>query len=110
MAIEITKENFQSVLDKKDELVVVDFWAPWCGPCKIMGPIIDELSENFKDRATVAKLNVDENPEAAKTYGVRNIPTILFIRNGEVIDKHVGTGTKDVLSKKIEPLISKVVS
>lgn len=99
--INITSENAKEILEKKGELVVVDFYADWCGPCKIIGPIVDELSKEYEGKATIAKLNVDANKEIASQYGVRNIPTILFMKNGEVIDKHMGAAPKSVLQSKI---------
>lgn len=99
--INITSENAKEILEKKDELVVVDFYADWCGPCKIIGPIVDELSKEYEGKATIAKLNVDTNKEIASQYGVRNIPTILFMKNGEVVDKHMGAAPKSALQSKI---------
>jgi thioredoxin 1 len=99
--INITTENAKELLEKKDELIVVDFFADWCKPCKIIGPIVDELSKEYKGKATIAKLDVDANKEIAAQYSIRNIPTILFIKNGEVIDKHMGPAPKSVLQSKI---------
>lgn len=102
MAMEFTDANFAEVLASPDELVMVDFWAVWCGPCRMIGPIVEELATDYEGRVKIGKLNVDENPEVSMKYGVRSIPTILFLKNGEIVDKHVGATSKDVLSKKIE--------
>lgn len=106
MALEINSENYQSIIEKKDELVVIDFWAPWCGPCKIIGPVVDELAKDNEGKATVGKVNVDDNREIASRYGVRNIPTILFIKNGEVVDKHMGAAPKSALQSKIDSILN----
>jgi thioredoxin 1 len=102
MSVIITKENTDDIFGQQDKLLVVDFWASWCKPCNILGPVIDELATEFEDKAVVAKVNVDENKEIANKYGIRNIPTILFIRNGEVIDKQMGVSPKNILKSKIE--------
>lgn len=102
MALEFTDANFQETVLDSDKLSVVDFWAPWCGPCKMVGPIIDELSKEYDGQVSIGKVNVDENPEISQKYGVRNIPTILFIKNGEVVDKQVGAVPKNALAKKIQ--------
>lgn len=102
MAIEFTDTNFQETVLDNGKLSVVDFWAPWCGPCKMVGPIIEELSKEYDGQVSIGKVNVDENPEISQKYGVRNIPTILFIKDGEVVDKHVGAAPKNVLAKKIQ--------
>ena len=101
MALQITDATLNEVL-ATDKLVVIDFWAEWCGPCKMVGPIIDQLSEEYKDRVVVGKIDVDNNDEATSKYGIRNIPTVLFIKNGEVVDKVVGAGAKTLFSEKIE--------
>ena len=102
-AFEFTDANFQeSALDKKDELVVVDFWAEWCGPCKMVGPIVEQLAGEYEGKATIGKLDVDSNPEVAMKYGIRSIPTILFLKNGVVVDKQVGAAPKTMLAAKIE--------
>ena len=103
-ALEITDKNFEEVI-KTDQPVLVDFWAEWCGPCRLVGPVIDELSKDFEGKATVGKVNVDTNPEVSQKYGVRSIPTILFLKNGEVVDKHVGTATKQTLASKLEAIL-----
>lgn len=104
MAFEFTDSNFeQSALS--GGIAVVDFWAEWCGPCKIVTPIIDTLSDDYEGRATIGKVNVDDNPEISMKYGVRSIPTIIFIKDGEVVDKHVGVATKATLESKIEGLL-----
>lgn len=101
MAFEFTDSNFQeNVLDKKG-VAVVDFWAEWCGPCRLIAPIIEELSGEYAEKALIGKLDVDNNPEVAMKYGIRSIPTILILKDGEVVDKHVGTTTKANLEQKI---------
>jgi len=101
MAFEFTDTNFkESALDSKG-LKVVDFWAEWCGPCRLVGPVIDELSQEYDGKALIGKVDVDKNPEISMKYGVRSIPTILFIKDGEVVDKHVGVATKASLQDKI---------
>lgn len=101
MAEQITDATLQDVLST-DKLVVIDFWAEWCGPCKMIGPIIDELAEEYKDRIVVGKIDVDNNDEATSKYGIRNIPTVLFIKDGKVMDKIVGASTKNKFAEKIE--------
>ena len=101
MAFEFTDSNFQETA-LSGGVSVVDFWAEWCGPCRLIGPIIDDLSKEFEGKATIGKVNVDDNPEISMKYGVRSIPTILFIKDGEVVDKHVGTATKATLTQKIQ--------
>ncbi|GAB4383234.1 MAG: thioredoxin [Salibacteraceae bacterium] len=102
MALEITDSNFEETVLKSDKPVMVDFWAEWCGPCRMVGPIVEEVAKEFADKAVVGKLNVDENPNIATKYGIRSIPTILFIKNGEVVDRQVGAVPKAALVKKLE--------
>lgn len=104
MALEFTDANFEDLVIKSDKPVIVDFWAVWCGPCRIVGPIVEEIGQEFSDRAAIGKLDVDHNPETARKYGIRNIPTILFFKNGEVVDKQVGSVPKQVLVNKLESL------
>lgn len=101
MALEINSSNFEEVLST-DKPVMIDFWAEWCGPCRMIAPLVDEISDEYKDKAVIAKVDVDNNQEIAMKYGVRNIPTILFIKNGEVVDKSVGAVPKNVLTDKID--------
>ena len=105
MAFEFTDKNFKEVALDKEGVAVVDFWAEWCGPCRLVGPVIDDLSKDYEGKATVGKVNVDTNPEISMKYGVRSIPTILFLKNGEVVDKHVGTATKQTLATKLEAIL-----
>jgi len=105
MAFEFTDANFQETALDKEGVAVVDFWAEWCGPCRLVGPVIDDLSKEYEGKALIGKVNVDTNRETSMKYGVRSIPTILFLKNGEVVDKHVGTATKATLSEKIEALL-----
>lgn len=86
--------------------VVVDFWAEWCGPCRMVVPIIEELATEYEDKVIIGKLNVDENSEAPSEYGIRNIPTILFFKDGELVDKHVGAASKTLLEDKIKALLA----
>ncbi len=101
MAFEFTDSNFKETAIDSSGLKVVDFWAEWCGPCRLVGPIIDELSTEYDGKAVVGKVDVDSNPEISMKYGVRSIPTILFIKDGEVVDKHVGVATKATLESKM---------
>ena len=103
MALAINKENVQEVLSSELP-VVIDFWAEWCGPCRMMSPIVDELAAAYKGRVLVGKCDVEENDELTMKYGVRNIPTIIFLKKGELVDKQVGACSKDALKAKIEKL------
>ena len=105
MALEITDQSFQEMVLNSDKPVLVDFWAVWCGPCRMLGPIIEEVAADFEGKAVVGKVDVDNNDEITSKYGIRNIPTILFIKNGEVVDKQVGAAQKSVLVDKIENLL-----
>jgi thioredoxin 1 len=105
MALEITSANFEETVLKSDKPVLVDFWAEWCGPCSMVGPIVDELHTDYEGKAVVGKVNVDDQQEIAAQYGIRNIPTILFFKNGEMVDKNVGVAPKADLAKKIDALI-----
>tara|TARA_B100000900_G_C20168344_1_gene548743 strand:+ start:226 stop:543 length:318 start_codon:yes stop_codon:yes gene_type:complete len=102
MALEINDANFKSLVKDTDKPVLVDFWAPWCGPCRTIAPIIDELHLEMKDKAIVGKVNVDDNTEVPVEYGIRNIPTLLIFKNGEVVDKVVGVVPKQQLIDKLE--------
>lgn len=102
MALEITDSNFDETVMKADKPVLVDFWAEWCGPCRMVGPIVDELANDYDGKAIVGKVNVDENPEVASKFGIRSIPTLLFIKNGEVVDKQVGAAAKEALAGKLD--------
>ena len=105
MALEITDANFEEVVLKSDKPVMVDFWAAWCGPCRMVGPIIDQISEEYTDKAVVGKLDVDANQEFAAKYGVRNIPTVLVFQNGEVVGRQVGVAPKNAYSEAIDALL-----
>ncbi len=105
MAIEITKDNFEDIV-KNNKIVVVDFWAPWCGPCRMVAPIIEELSEEYKDKGVVVgKINTDEQQELAMQFGIRSIPTILFIKDGQIVDQMIGAAPKNFFEEKINALL-----
>ena len=102
MALEFTDKNFEELVLKSDKPVLVDFWATWCGPCRAIAPVIDELHEELSGKALIGKVNVDDNSEIPSKYGVRNIPTLLFFKNGEVVDKVVGNQPKTKLIEILE--------
>jgi thioredoxin 1 len=103
---EFTDGNFQEEVIASSIPVVVDFTAPWCGPCKMLGPILEELVPVFEGKAKIGKVNVDNSPQTASKYGIISIPTILFVKNGVVVDQHVGLLGKESLKKKIEQFVS----
>ena len=105
MAIEVTDANFEELVLKSEIPVLIDFWAEWCGPCRMVAPVVEELSHEYEGKVLVTKLDVDSNPDAAVKFGIRNIPTILFIKNGEVVDKHVGAAPKSALAAKIDAIL-----
>ncbi len=104
--ITATEENFKSEVLESSQPVLVDFWAEWCGPCKMIAPAIEELAADFDGKAKVAKVNVDEQPKLAQEYGVRSIPTLLFFRDGKVTEQLVGAPQKDTLAEKLNSLIA----
>ena len=104
MALAINQTNFEEVM-ASGKPVVIDFWAEWCGPCRMIAPIVDELAAEYGDKVVIGKCNVEENDEITTKYGVRNIPTIIFLKNGELVDKQVGACSKDALKAKIENLL-----
>jgi len=102
MALEITDATFQEVVLNSDKPVLVDFWAAWCGPCRMVGPVIDEVSNEYEGKAVVGKVDVDANQEFAAKYGVRNIPTVLLFHKGEMISRQVGVSPKNVYTDAID--------
>lgn len=106
MAQTITDSNFKSEIKDKKGVALIDFWAEWCGPCRMIGPIVEELSSEYKDKATIGKVNVDDNAEVTMEFGVRSIPTLLFFKDGQLVDRHVGATSKKVLTDKLEALMA----
>ena len=105
MALEITDATFEETVLKSDKPVLVDFWAAWCGPCRMVGPVIEQISEEYDGKAVVGKVDVDANQEFAAKYGVRNIPTVLVFHNGEVVGRQVGVSPKNVYAEAIDSLL-----
>ncbi len=104
--VNLTEDNFENEVLKSDQPVLVDFWADWCAPCHRIAPVIEELAHEFDGTATIAKLNVDEEPELARRYGIRSIPSLLFFRSGEAVDRLAGVQPKRVLSEKLAELVA----
>ncbi len=105
MALEITDSNFEETVLKSNKPVMVDFWAAWCGPCRMVGPIIDELSEEYDGKAIIGKIDIDSNQQYAAQFGVRNIPTVLVFKDGELVDRKVGVSSKNDYAEAIDKLI-----
>jgi thioredoxin 1 len=103
--LELNDSNFDEAI-KGDKPVLVDFWAEWCGPCKMIGPLVEELAGDYEGKAVIAKLNVDENPQVTARFGVRSIPTLLVFKNGQIVDKQVGAVPKSVLSQKLQAQVA----
>jgi len=102
MALEFTDANFQNSVLDSDKLTVVDFWAEWCGPCRAIGPVIEELSKEYTGKVNIGKLNVDHNPTVSVNYCITSIPAILFIKGGKVVDKQIGAAPRSIIEKKIQ--------
>jgi thioredoxin 1 len=104
MTIELNDANFDEVVSKSQLPVVVDFWAEWCGPCRLVGPIVSEMAKEYEGKAVIGKVDVDNNPGISAKYGIRSIPTILFFKDGELVNKQVGAVPKSNLVNKLEEL------
>lgn len=105
MALEITDSTFEDVVLKSKKPVMVDFWAAWCGPCRMVGPIVEELSKEYEGKVVVGKVDVDANQEFASKYGVRNIPTVLLFKDGEVVGRQVGVAPKSTYAKALDSIL-----
>ena len=105
MALEITDGNFEELVIQSDKPVLIDFWAVWCGPCRMIAPFVEEMAKEYDGKAVIGKVDVDSNPEVAARFGIRNIPTVLFIQNGKVVDKQVGAAPKQAFTSKLDALL-----
>lgn len=103
--IEITDSNFTEIL-ASDQPILIDFWAEWCGPCKMIGPIVEQLAEEYDGKAVIGKVDVDANPEISVKYNIRSIPTLLIFKNNEIVDKQIGAVPKAVLAKKLDAQVA----
>jgi len=102
MALEITDANFEELVLKSDKPVLVDFWAEWCGPCRMVGPVVEEIAKEYSGKAVVGKVNVDNNPGISMKFGIRNIPALLYFNKGEIVDKQIGAVPKSILAGKLD--------
>ncbi len=105
MAVEITDANFEELVINADKPVMIDFWAVWCGPCRMIAPIVEEMSGEYEGKAIIGKVDVDSNPGVAMKYGIRNIPTVIFVKGGEIVDKQVGAAPKKSFTDKMDALL-----
>jgi thioredoxin 1 len=105
MAIEITDANFDELAMNTDKPVMIDFWAVWCGPCRMIAPIVEEMSHEYDGKAIIGKVDVDSNPEVAMKFGIRNIPTVIFLKGGQLVDKQVGAAPKNAFTAKLNALL-----
>ena len=105
MALEITDANFEELVVKSGKPVMIDFWAVWCGPCRMIAPIVEEMAAEYDGKAIIGKVDVDSNPNVAMKYGIRNIPTVLFVKDGSVVDKQVGAAPKSAFTTKLDALL-----
>lgn len=105
MTIEITDQNFDEMINNPDKLILVDFWASWCNPCKALAPVLEDASNDLSEKIVVLKINIDENPNSPQRYGVRGIPTIIFFKSGKEVDRQVGVIPKSKLYEKIENVL-----
>jgi len=105
MALEITDTNFEELVLKSDKPVMIDFWAVWCGPCRMIAPIVEEMSAEYDGKAVIGKVDVDSNPNIAMKYGIRNIPTVVFVKDGQIVDKQVGAAPKTAFTAKLNALL-----
>ncbi len=105
MALEITDGNFEALVMQSDKPVMIDFWAVWCGPCRMIAPFVEEMAKEFEGKAVVGKVDVDSNPAVANQFQIRNIPTVLFVKGGQIVDKQVGACPKKTLEEKLNALL-----
>lgn len=105
MAKAVTEANYAELVEKSDKPVLIDFWAEWCGPCRMIGPIVEQLSEEYEGKALITKCDVDENSEIAVKFGIRNIPTLVFLKNGQLVDKIVGAAQKTAIKEKLDAML-----
>lgn len=103
--IEITDSNFEEIISS-DKPIMVDFWAEWCGPCKMVGPLVEEMAVEYEGKAVIGQVDVDNNPNVSAMFGIRSIPTMLFFKNGEVVDRQIGAVPKNILTNKLEAQIA----